>query len=102
MDIYKLIENGKEKIVEINGSRYLIARDSIYKIENTVIIEEPGIDSRIVWEFKRNAEDDNSELEKFEFLWIDVGDELFLFWYSAFSPSRLFGDQYQLEESNLW
>ena len=100
MDMYRLSEvhKGEHEILELDGARYLVAHDFIYRVENTVIIEEPGIDSRIVWEFKQNIEDDDIELTKFDFLSVDAGTEIYLFWYSEKSPTRLFGDQYQVDE----
>jgi len=100
MDMYRLSEVAKidHKILELDGARYLVAHDFIYRIGHTIIIEKPGIDSRIVWEFKRNAEDDDVELTMFDFLWVDAGTEIYLFWYSEKSPSRLFGDQYMCDD----
>jgi len=100
MDMYRLSEvhKGGHKILELDGARYLVDHDFIYSIGHTVIIEKPGIDSRIVWEFKQNAEDDDVELTMFDFLWVDAGTEIYLFWYSEKSQSRLFGEQYQVDE----
>jgi len=100
MDMYRLSEvhKGGHKILELDGARYLVDHDFIYRIGHTVIIEKPGIDSRIVWEFKQNAEDDDVELTMFDFLWVDAGTEIYLFWYSEKSQSRLFGEQYQVDE----
>ena len=100
MDMYRLSEvhKGGHKILELDSARYLVAHDFIYRIGHTVIIEQPGVDSRIVEEFKRNAEDDDVELTMFDFLSVDAGTEIFLFWYSKKSPTRLFGDQYMCDD----
>lgn len=107
MKIYRLAEDNRKKasrdqILEIDGNRYLVSPGSVCKVENTVIIESPGIDSRIVMEFRYNAESDNPNLEDFQVKWIDVEDTIYLFWYSEISYARMFGDQYQVEESKLW
>ena len=100
MDIYHLSEvhKGDHKIVELDGSRYLIAHNFSYKVEHTVIIENPGVDSRIAQEFRSNHEADDPGLEKFDFFVVDAGTCLFLFWCSETYVARLFGDQYQVDD----
>ena len=104
MSIFYLDDVGKnrDRILEINGSRYLVTLHFLYKVEHTVLIEDPGVDSRIVMEIKKNSEDDNPGLSKFQTRWVDAGEMIYLFWVSDTAHSRLFGDQYQVSESDLW
>lgn len=104
MKIYHLSEKKKKgQLIEIDSvGRFLVTANKIGKVEHTLIIDSPGIDSRIIQEFRRNAEDDNSDLENYTLQWIDIGEMIYLFWISEKSTSRLFGEQYSIEESNLW
>ena len=100
MKIYRLNEShqGSHRIIELDEERYLITHSAIHKVEHTVIIERPGISSRIVQEFRSNSESDNPLLEEMGFTYVDAGDEIYLFWYSDKSYARFFGHQYQVDE----
>ncbi len=104
MSMFRLSDEKKnrDRILEIEDSRYLVTPHFLYRVEHTVLIEDPGVDSQIVMEIKKNSEDDNPGLSKFQTRWVDVGEMIYLFWISDTAHSRLFGDQYQVGESDLW
>jgi hypothetical protein len=60
--------------------RLLVSRDKVYKVHHTLIIDDPGIDSRIAQEFIKNAQDDNPVLEQWNPVVVDAASCIYIFW----------------------
>lgn len=89
MKVHYLTDDRQDKIIDTDNNRYLVRFYGTFKIEHVCIIENP-IETIDIYTFKSDTENDKPELESFGWDIIDIGNRIYLFWYSDYQSNKAF------------